>query len=72
MTGAAVGALIAIVAQIWLLILMMQGSSLWILALFVPFLTWIFAAENWEEASRPFYLHIAGTVLTVICLAAGS
>lgn len=65
-----VGALIACVGSIWLLVKAFQTSILWGLgSLFVPFVQLIFVIMNWAECKKPFLILLGGAVLCGIGIA---
>lgn len=61
------GALVAFVGGIWIVVNAFKKSVLWGLgALFVPFVSLIFAIMNWEQNKKPFLIAIAGVVIMII------
>jgi hypothetical protein len=65
-----VGALIAVVGSLWLLVKAFQTSVWWGLgSLFIPFVQLIFVIMNWAECKKPFLILIAGAVLCGIGVA---
>jgi hypothetical protein len=65
-----VGALIAVVGSLWLLVKAFQTSIWWGLgSLFIPFVQLIFVIMNWAECKKPFLILLAGAVLCGIGVA---
>jgi hypothetical protein len=63
------GALVAFVAGIWLLVLAFRAHILWGLgSLFVPFVSLIFVIMYWRRAWIPFVVSLAGAGMMVIGL----
>jgi len=62
-----IGALIALVGGIMLLVAAFRASIWWGLgSLFVPFVSLIFLITHWATARRPFLISLGGTVLMMI------
>ena len=62
-----VGAALAVIGGIWLLVVAFQESALWGVGclLFSP-ISIVFVIMHWEEASKPFLVQLAGVVPMVI------
>ena len=64
----AVGLLLTIGCQIWLILQIMRGSPiLALVAVVVPFFAWYFAIQNWDIAKWP----VAGAALGLVLLLVG-
>ncbi len=56
--------LIGLASFIWIVVVAFQTHILWGLAcLFLPFATLVFAVLNWDRAAKPFFAHLASSVL---------
>jgi hypothetical protein len=61
------GAVLALVGAIWLLVVAFKKSVWWGLgSFFIPFVNVIFAIMNWQVSKTPFLIMIGGIVLCVI------
>lgn len=59
-----VGAIIAVISGIWILVLAFQESLLWGLgSLFIPFVSLVFVIMHWDKAGKPFLINLGGGVL---------
>jgi hypothetical protein len=66
------GAVVALVGAIWLLVLAFKKSVWWGLgSFFIPFVNVIFAFMNWQVAKTPFLIMIGGVVLCIIAVFSG-
>lgn len=55
--------LAVVVAQIWLILIIMRGSPFAaLLCLVVPFLVLFFISEHWELARKPVFIWAGGVV----------
>jgi len=56
--------LIGLASFIWIVVVAFQTHILWGLAcLFLPFATLVFAVLNWDRAAKPFFAHLASSLL---------
>jgi hypothetical protein len=62
-----VGAIVAAVGSIWLLVVAFQHHWGWGLAcLCIPFAALVFVIKYWSEGGKPFLIALAGNVVAVI------
>ncbi|TWT33595.1 hypothetical protein KOR34_34270 [Posidoniimonas corsicana] len=62
-----VGAIVAIVGGIWVLVVAFQESIVWgLLSLFIPFAALVFVIMHWNKAAKPFLINVAGAVLMFV------
>jgi len=67
------GLILCLVGGIWILINAFKTSILWGLgALFVPFVSLIFAIMHWDENKKPFLISLAGIVVVVVGVMMGA
>ena len=65
-----IGGLLGLTGGFWLLVVAYRNSFLWLLVtLLVPFGVLIFTACNWTTAQKPFFIWLAGFILTVVACA---
>lgn len=58
-----VGAIVAIVGGIWVLVVAFQESIVWgLLSLFIPFAVLVFVIMHWNKAAKPLLINVAGAV----------
>ena len=63
----AVGAILAAVGGIWVLVLAFRKSLVWgLLCLFISPIAIVFAIQNWAIAKRPFMIEIVGIVILIV------
>jgi hypothetical protein len=59
-----VGILTAFAGWAWLVLQITRSRPfLGIIALFVPFFTWLYAFQNWDAAKRPFLTNVGGIAM---------
>ena len=67
-----VGALVALVGVIGVLVQAFRAGLLWgLLSLFLPIVYLVFALTHWDKAGRPFLLHLLGVFLMGVARALG-
>ena len=67
---AGLGAVFALVGQLWLLGLMIREChpDTIFLALVIPFFTWYFAFQRWDVAKWPFLINVGGVLVNLLGL----
>ncbi len=61
------GAIVALVGVIWMIINAFKTSILWGLgSLFIPFVVLIFAAMHWAQNKQPFLIWLGGVVIAIV------
>ena len=59
-----IGAIIAVIAGIWFLVVAFSESVLWGLGcLLIPFVSLIFLIMHWDKAGKPFLVNVLGFAL---------
>jgi hypothetical protein len=67
------GLILCFVGGIWILVNAFKTSILWGLgALFIPFVSLIFAIMHWDQNKKPFLISIAGIVVVVVGVMMGA
>jgi hypothetical protein len=62
-----VGGIISAIGGIWFIIVAFQESVLWGLGcLLIPFVSLIFLITHWRDASRPFWVSLLGSIITLV------
>jgi hypothetical protein len=61
------GIMIALICDIWIVVLAFQESVLWGLGcLFLPFIGIVFAIMYWDTAGKPFLISLGGAALAFV------
>ena len=61
------GALIAFVGGIWLLVVTFQESILWgIGSILLPLVSLIFVVMHWDVSKKPFLIQVVGCVIVIV------